>query len=424
MTSDTSTSGRGDLLIIGAGVIGLASARDALARGWRVTMVDPDFDSARASSFNAGGIGISEVLPLAVSPFSLQSIGWLLDPLGPLAVRWGALPRMLPWIRAFARMQERERYLAAAQALGALMGTVYDDFTPMMQDLGLGGELHRTGALTVYETEKGFDAERADWVLRQELGVGWREVSADELAAMEPGLARIFHRAVLVESWGIVENPKHIVDALRQQVQARGAKLLQGRAAELFIDRDGRPGARDAVGKRWVADRMIVAAGAWSDQLAASLGDRVLLTAERGYTVTLPQSRALLNSEVIFAERKFVATPMGPGLRVGGTAEFAAADAPANPGRHRALLRLARKFFPDVQTDDPVLWMGARPTTPDSLPVIGASPRHPRVLYAFGHGHVGLTLSATTARHVGRLLDDEPGAAEDLAAFSIQRFST
>src|SRR5690606_41613146 len=101
----------------------LASARDALARGWRVTIVDPDFDSDRASSFNAGGVGISEVLPLAVSPFSLKSIGWLLDPLGPLAVRWTALPRMLPWIRAFSRMQERDRYLAAARALGDLMST-------------------------------------------------------------------------------------------------------------------------------------------------------------------------------------------------------------------------------------------------------------------------------------------------------------
>ena len=424
MVSEVSTSARGHVLIVGAGVVGLASARNALARGWQVTLLDPDFESARASSFNAGGIGISEVLPLAVSPFSLKAIGWLLDPLGPLAVRWTALPRMLPWALALARMQDRDRYLAAARALASLMSTAYDDLVPMLRDLGLADHLHRDGALTVFETEKGFRDEQPEWALRRELGVAWREVPADELAAMEPGLARVFHRAIMADDWGTVEDPRSIVQALGRQVRERGAQFIQGRAAGLFIDPQGRPGARDADGRRWTADRLVVAAGAWSDRLAASLGDRVLLTAERGYTVTLPQSRALLNREVIFAERKFVASPLGPGLRVGGTAEFAAADAPANPARHRALLRLAQKFFPSAQVDDPVLWMGARPTTPDSLPVIGASLRNPRVLYAFGHGHVGLTLGATTARHVGRLLDDEAGAAGDLAAFSLQRFST
>jgi D-amino-acid dehydrogenase len=174
-------------------------------------------------------------------------------------------------------------------------------------------------------------------------------------------------------------------------------------------------------GTRYSADKVLVAAGAWSAQLAKTVGDRALLESERGYNTTLPHCAHLLKRQVVFAERKFVATPLSVGLRIGGAAEFAGLSAAPNYQRSDALLSLARRFIGNLDERDTKKWMGHRPSTPDSLPVIGASTATPHVLYAFGHGHLGLTQSATTAALLGQLLDGVPTAI-DMAPFSIARF--
>ncbi len=409
--------------IVGAGLIGLACARDALKAGWNVTLIDRRFEGDRASHGNAAGLGISEVTPMAVSAFSLQALRWLMDPLGPLAVRWSQVPAMIPWALAFQRMQNRRNFLDASHALAYLMRTVYDDFVPMLRDLDMESQLHRDGALTLYETEATYQAEQKNWQLKRELGVAWRDVSAEELAALEPGLAPIFKRAIMIEDWSTVDDPKAIVEGLRRYAQRHGARLLEAKAAHLAVDQLARPAVVTADGQRIEADRVVVAAGAWSQPLAASIGDRILIEAERGYSVTLPNSRDVLKREVIFAERSFVASPLSIGLRVGGTAEFAHADAKPNYKRSEALLKLARLYFPKLDQSGADHWMGARPTTPDSVPVIGASTTCPKVLYACGHGHVGLTLSATTGRLVAELLNNSDAPDGRLAAYSPARFT-
>jgi D-amino-acid dehydrogenase len=174
-------------------------------------------------------------------------------------------------------------------------------------------------------------------------------------------------------------------------------------------------------GDRVSGSRLVVATGAWSATLAESVGDRVLLDSERGYNTTLPAHGISLSREVIFAERKFVATPLDIGLRIGGAAEFAGLKAPPNYRRSDALLTLGKRFLPGINDQGAVKWMGHRPATPDSLPVIGRSPRVPSIIYAFGHGHLGLTQSATTGALVADLLANRtPGISLD--AYSIGRF--
>ena len=148
----------------------------------------------------------------------------------------------------------------------------------------------------------------------------------------------------------------------------------------------------------------------------------MLLESERGYNTTLPDPGIQLRAEVIFAERKFVATPLAPGLRIGGAAEFAGLEAPPNYARCDALLSLAARYLPGLRADGGTQWMGHRPTTPDSLPVIGRSPRRRDVFYAFGHGHTGLTLGPTTGRLIAGLVAGRPSPL-DLAPFAIERFS-
>jgi len=328
-------------------------------------------------------------------------------------------PRMLPWLLAFARAGRADRVDRIAAALAALLGRVYADLCPMLETLGLAADLRRGGSLTLYRSVAALRADRAEWALKRRYGSDCQEIGGAEARAMEPALSRRIEAGVFTPSWSNVADPKVIWAALLRDVRARGARVVAQPVRSL--EAPGRVGLADGAGQGF--DTIVVAAGAWSAGLAASAGDRVLLESERGYNTTIPEPGITLGREVIFAERKFVATPLACGLRVGGAAEFAGLAAPPDYRRSATLARLAREYLPDLSVTGGTAWMGQRPTTPDSLPVLGPSPRRPDVLYAFGHGHLGLTLAATT----GRLIADQvAGRASpvDLGPFSAARFAS
>jgi len=410
-----------DVVIVGAGVVGLSCAWSAQRRGFQVTLIDRDFEGDRASHGNAGGIAVSECVPLNLSALGMKPLRWLLDPLGPLAVRATYAPKLLPWFLALRKVAQPANYLRIANALAALNNRSLRDFEVVLADTGLSGDLHKRGALTVYETNEAFVGDAQEWSLKRSLGVRWRNVEIAELQILEPNLAPVFEHAVMLEDWAHIDDPQRIVTGLRRRVGAVGARFVTGHATRLDLGDPSRPAVHLADGRKVAGDKVVVAGGAWSARLARTIGDRALLESERGYNTTLPASASRLHREVIFAERKFVATPLAIGLRIGGAAEFAGLEAPPNYKRSDALLRLARKFLPRLDESNPRQWMGQRPATPDSLPVIGASPKNARLLYAFGHGHLGLTQSATTGELVGNLLSNEKSSI-DMAPYVIERF--
>jgi D-amino-acid dehydrogenase len=222
--------------------------------------------------------------------------------------------------------------------------------------------------------------------------------------------------AISTPQWAHVSNPKAIVDRLRKWLTQQGVRVERAEAVAF----EGHS-VRTREGGGWPFDILVVAAGAWSGRIAKLIGDRALIESERGYNTTLPDPRVELRAEVIFAERKFVATPLAMGLRIGGAAEFAGLEAPPNFARSNALVALAKRYFPGLNPQGGAEWMGHRPTTPDSLPVIGPSPKRPNVLYAFGHGHTGLTFGPTTGRLIADLVAGRPPSI-DLSPFTIARF--
>ena len=167
-------------------------------------------------------------------------------------------------------------------------------------------------------------------------------------------------------------------------------------------------------------DSVVVAGGVWSRDLVKKLGLGVVLEAERGYNTTWPTPPIALDLPVFFDDHGFCATPLEDGLRVGGAVELAAVDAPPNFARAAAMRKKMRRYVPNLPDEGGREFMGRRPATPDSLPVIGAHPRDPRIVFAFGHGHLGLTLSAVTARHVTDLVGRR--GDRNLAPFGIERF--
>lgn len=383
--------------------MGLATAYHLGKDGAQVTVIDRDPQGDKASLGNAGGIAVTEVVP-ASAPGTLWRVwGWMFDPLGPLAVRAAHAPSLLPWLVRFAKAGSPAEVQRISNALAAINARAYDDLMPMLADMGLTAELHRSGALSVYETERGYRLDAAEWACKRSHGIVTQEVSGDEAREMEPALGPFVQRAVLTPQWSYVSDPRRILDGLREGLIRNGVSI---QTAEVRTIRAGAMSAlvvqlEDGTKE---ADHVVIAAGAWSKELAQRIGDRVLLESERGYNMTLPHAGVRLQRQLIFAERKFVASPLSCGLRIGGAAEFGGLKATANFKRSQALVTLARRYLPELRTEGGIQWAGHRPATPDSLPVIGRSPRLPDVLYAFGHGHLGLTQAATTGRLVSDLL--------------------
>ena len=406
------------IVVIGGGIVGLACAHELAADGHAVSVLDRDPDGDKCSWGNAGGIGVSEVIPAASLTVLARVPRYLLDPLGPLAIRPAHLPALLPWLAGFVASARPASVARGAAALAALTARAHDDLVPLLTAIGLSDALVRAGALTVYRSRARFEGEAAEWALRGRLGVAWQALSGAEVRAMEPALGPAVACGVLVPGWSHVRDPRAVWAALLAALRARGVAVRRAEVADL--DADAR--VRTADGAQHAFDAVVVAAGAWSARLARRLGDRVLLASERGYNTTNAEPGVTLAREIIFAAEKFVAAPLAPGLRIGGAAEFAALDAPPNFVRARRLRSLAKRYLPGLSDALGTEWMGQRPATPDSLPVIGLSPAAPRIAYAFGHGHLGLTLAATTARLIADRLAGRP-ALLDLAPYSIARFA-
>ncbi|MBI5716794.1 MAG: FAD-binding oxidoreductase [Burkholderiales bacterium] len=413
-----------DVIVIGAGVIGLAIAlRLLIAEPARhLLVIDREGAAAGASRGNAGAYAFSDIQPLASPGILRQVPRWLLDPLGPLALRPTYLLRIAPWLWRFWRASRPAR-VAAATAAQAALNALSAAATPrLLAAIDALPMLHEDGNLHLYESEAEWRASLPGWQLRAEHGIAFEHAHGPQaLAKWQPGLSPAFVAATFVPGWATIEDPHRLVRRIAAHCLARGAMLHRASVQALVPGAEGVT-VRLADGQALKARCVVVAAGAWSHQVARTLGERIPLETERGYNTTLPPGAFDLRRQLTFPSHGFVVTPVAGGVRVGGAVELAGLQAPPDYRRSDALLAKAQRFLPGLDTAGGTPWMGFRPSLPDSLPAIGRARDDARVIYAFGHGHLGLTQSAATAEIVEALLAGrDPGL--DLRPFSPQRFA-
>ncbi|MFT3972473.1 MAG: FAD-dependent oxidoreductase [Amaricoccus sp.] len=407
-----------DVIVIGAGVVGLSAALALQARGLTVTVLDREGPAAGASAGNAGAFAFTDILPLASPGLLRKAPGWLLDPLGPLSIPPRYALKVAPWMLRLARACAPERVAASAAAQTALMDLSKAELIPFLAATGTGPMLRKEGNLQVYEGEAEFAASLPGWQARADHGIAFRHLTAAEMAGVQPGLAPRFTHGTFTPGWYSIADPRLYTLALADRFRAQGGTLERAEATALLPVEGG---VEVAAGETRRAGRVVLAAGAFSHRLAHTLGERIPLEAERGYNTTLPADALDLRTQVTFGGHGFVVTRLSTGIRVGGAVELGGVDLPANFARADAMLRKAAAFLPSLRTTGGEQWMGFRPSLPDTLPAIGPARATPRVTYAFGHGHLGLTQSAGTARLVADLVTGAAPAI-DLAPFSPQRF--
>ncbi len=409
-----------DIVVIGAGVIGLSAALALQMRGHAVTVLDREGPAAGASAGNAGAFAFTDILPLASPGILKKAPGWLIDPLGPLSVPPAYALRIAPWMLRFWRACAPSRVAASTAAQAALMDLSKAELEPFLAATGTLPMLRKEGNLQVYESEAELAAALPGWRAREAHGIAFRHMTAAEMAEVQPGLAPRFTHGTFTPEWCSIADPKLYTLALADRFRAGGGAIERAEVRELRPTGDGvEVAARGGASRR--AGHVVLAAGAFSHRIARTLGEAIPLETERGYNTTLPADAFALRTQVTFGGHGFVVTRLTSGIRVGGAVELGGLDLPPNFRRSEAMLRKAQAFLPGLKTGGGVQWMGFRPSLPDSLPAIGRSPATPRVIHAFGHGHLGLTQSAGTARLVADLVAGSPPAI-DLAPFSPQRF--
>ena len=409
------------VVVVGAGMVGVSTALWLQESGHEVTLVDRSAPGRATSYGNAGIFATYGCIPINAPRRLIDTPSMLLDAHGPLSIRWSYLPLFLPWALRFLSACRPGRVRATVQALGDILQRAEEGFLPLARRAGIESLLGPAGALYVYESEESWRRDRGNRERRRAHGVDFHELDPSEVYELEPALANVVHRGVYLEDVFYLRNPHAVVDGLARAFVQWGGRLLH---AEVKSIASGLPGLLEVVssGERIAADRVVIAAGAWSTRLLGRLAEHIPLDTERGYHVMFPEAASLLNRPVAPVEGGFFMTPMEGGLRAAGTVEFAGLDAPPRPARVEALTAAARRLVPDLG-EPGESWLGFRPTLPDALPAIGPLPSDPRILCAFGHQHLGMTLGGITGKLIAELVDGAEPPSIDLAPFRPDRFT-
>ena len=409
--------------VIGAGFVGLSSAYWLMRDGHQVTVYDPSGVAATtggASYGNAGTFATYACIPVNNPSVFRDLPRFLLSGDSPFRLRWGYLPQLAPWLARFLLSSTEGRYTASATALSVLLGRAYDGYRDMLEQADLERFIRRKECLYLYSGAAAFRASEPTLALRRSLGVHSAVVSREEVRQLEPQLNPIFDRGVLFHDSWFLSDPGEFLKALQGWLVQAGL-VIESSAVETLKPQAQGAVVVETVDGSSVHDYVAVCAGAHSRPFASQCGDQLPLDTERGYHITYPGTSELISRPVGWAERGLYMTPMQKGIRVAGTVELAGLSPAKNKGL-LDLLQFSSKRALSALTTPSESWIGFRPTLPDGLPVIGPSRLSKRVIYAFGHQHIGLTLGGLSGALVADLVA-ERASPIDLTPYRAGRFA-
>ncbi len=410
MTDTLAKSGARRIVIVGGGIVGACCGLSLLRAGFDVTIIEKD-EPGRAASFgNSGSIGLGSSPPLGMPGMMKDVPKMLLDPAHALVIRWARLPFALPWFWKFMRTLDPARVEAIAHARAALLtesGKAYDS---LLADIGHPELIYSRGLIFAYESDAAFRGAHAGVELRRRTGIEAHELTGDAVRDLEPTLSDTVLHGLFLPNVRTTTNPLELTIAIVDAYLRRGGRLVREEVRDFERQDNGTIRAVKTDRGRHVCDMAVIAAGAWSRKLVQTLGDSVPLEAERGYHIMIDRPSVAPAIPVVSADRNVAITTFDNGLRLTTMAEFAEIDAPADHKRALKLFKASASILRDLDIRVDSRWVGSRPSTPDSLPVIGRSPVIDNVLYAFGHGHLGLTFAPATGNLIADLaLGRTPG---------------
>ena len=412
---------KADVLVLGAGMVGVGAALHLQQRGRDVILVDREQQAGEGTSFgNAGIIEVASVFPYMFPRDFGQILRYAMNRTPQMRYSLADLPAFLPWLMRYYLASSPQRALHSAMAELPLIRRSLIEHEALIEEAGVPELLRRTGWIKLYRSDATLDAALGDFERAKQYGVAGDVLDAAGIAAREPNLTGEFSGAIHYPDPGFIPDPGGLAKAYAALFSRKGGRFLVGDAKTL----EQAPGGWriGGTGGAAVAREVVVALGPWSDLVFRPLGYSIPLAVKRGYHLHLAaRGNAVLHHPVLDSDQGFVLAPMNRGIRLTTGVEFSGRDRPPTPVQVERALPKAHGFFPLGEAIDARPWMGARPCLPDMLPVIGKAPRHAGLWFDFGHQHHGLTLGPATGRLLAEMMTGETPFA-DPAPFAVERF--
>ena len=408
------------ITVIGAGIVGVCCALHLQREGFTVRLVEKGEPGMKASFGNSGSFGTASCVPFALPGVLKKVPKMLFDFESPLKLRWSHVPKALPFFLRLIEASRPSRVEEIAAARNSLLVHTHAGYAPLIEGADASKWVDHNGLMMVFESDSAFEGAAYALDLRRRHGVHMDILDGNEARQMEPALAKSVIKAVSLPDVSRTIDPFRLTESLAQDFLRRGGEIVNAEVRGFEIGSEGPTKILTDRGPLDV-EQVVLAAGVWSRPLARQLGTSVPLEAERGYHVMFANQDFALKRALVSADRSVSLAHMHEGIRATGVAEFAAPDAPPDMRIADMVMRHARQLVPGLTGEPASRWMGPRPSHPDSKPVIGRSPRHRNVFFAFGHDHLGLTMAGITGKLVAELATGKPTTV-DLAPFRPDRF--
>ena len=391
------------VIVIGAGITGVCTAEWLRRAGATVTLIDRvnPGDPAQTSYGNAGLLARCAIIPVSVPGLAAKAPKMLLDPTSPLFMKWRYLPKLLPWLVPFLKNGRMDRLLPIVKALEPLTSDSVDQHFAIAKGTAAEKFLNTGDYTYVYKSRSDFEADSLGMGLRRENGFEISEIDSAELHERDPNISDSYQFGAVFPDHGWIGSPSGYVAALAAHFTDNGGTFLSGEVAKVT-----ETGVAMKDGSTHRADKIVIATGAWSKSLTDPLGDKINLETERGYHLFLKDPNFKPPNPYMITDGKFAMTPMDEGLRLAGVVEFGGLEAPASDAPTQLLRHYAQQVYPDLTWTVEEKWLGHRPSTSDSLPVLGKARKAPNVIYAFGSQHIGLTMGPRLGRMAADLVMD------------------
>ncbi len=407
--------------IIGAGIVGVSTALWLQRDGHEVTLIDRKGPAEGTSHGNGGILATCAMVPVTGPGLIRKAPRMLFDPDQPLFLKWGYLPKLLPWLLKYLANANAEDTQRIAHAINGVVSDSLAEHQALAEGTGAEKWIVPSDYLYVYKDRAAFDADAFGWSIRARHGIEWEELEGPAFRAYDPVFAPDQGFAVRMDNHGRISDPGQYVRDLAKYVESNGGRIVIGDATDISLENGQVTGVRIG-GETLPADAVVLATGAWSGPLAKKLGLDVPLETERGYHVELWNPSVTPRAPVMLASGKFVITPMEGRLRLAGIVELGGLDAPASRAPFALLRKFATAALPGLSWEREEEWMGHRPAPADSIPVIGAVPGLQGAYTGFGHHHIGLTAGPRTGRLLAQIIGGKKPNL-DLGAYSPARFT-
>jgi len=410
------------VVIIGAGIVGVSTATWLQRAGHRVTIIDREGPAAGTSYGNAGILAAIAIVPVPVPGITKKAPGMLLDKNSPLFMRWSYFPKLIPFLFKFLGNAKHEKVTEISTSLSTLLSDCAEQHASLAKGTSAEKFVKQGDYLFGYADKAAFDADAYGWGIRKKNNHPFEEMTGEELGEYDPTLKGLFGHAVKCPQHGHITDPGAYVKALAEDFVKNGGTIKIADVLDIAIEAEQASGVQTSNG--FVeADDVVMATGVWSGPLADKLGLSVPLEAERGYHIEFINPSIKPKAPIMVASGKYVMTPMEGRLRCAGIVEFGGLSEEKSKAALDLLKRQTLKLLPDLTYDRIEEWMGFRPSTSDSLPLIGAVNNAKNVWSAFGHQHIGLSAGPKTGRWIAQMISGQM-PNEDLTPFAPNRFQS